>query len=76
MTDRDSNGTTKATMSMEMSSAAAMVIASVLENAPVMPERNASGTNTIMVARLDPISGGRNSWPAGRTASFPSGMSS
>ena len=39
MTERASSGTTKATMNIEMSSAAAMVIESVLKNAPVTPER-------------------------------------
>src|ERR1700720_4125671 len=59
MTERESTGTTKATMSMEMSNAAAMVIARVFENAPVTPERNAKGTNTIMAAALDQTRGGR-----------------
>src|SRR5260370_3510844 len=59
--DRHSNGTTKATIAQEIVSAAAMVMARVLEKAPVTPVRNASGMNTIIVARLDPVSGGRNS---------------
>src|ERR1700692_537913 len=70
---RDSNGTTKATMAQEIVSAAAMVTARVLEKAPVTPDRNTRGTKTIMVAKLDPVSGGKNSCPAGSTASFPSG---
>jgi hypothetical protein len=76
MIERDSTGTTKATMSQETASAAATVIARVFENAPVTPERKANGTNTIMVARLDPVSGHRNSWAAGRTMSRPRGISS
>src|SRR5258708_39763900 len=73
---RDSNGTTKATMAQEIVSAAAMVTARVLEKAPVTPDRNTKGTKTIIVAKLDPVSGGKNSCPAGKTASFPSGISS
>jgi len=57
ISDRDSNGTTKATIAQEIVSAAAMVMASVLEKAPVTPDRNTSGMNTIIVARLDPVSG-------------------
>ena len=44
-----------------MTSAAAMVSDSALKNAPVTPDRKASGRNTSKVAMLDPVSGGRNS---------------
>src|SRR5580693_6455946 len=54
-----------------MPSAHPMVIDSALAKAPTSPLRKPSGTNTIMVARLDPVSGGMNSCPAGRTAPRP-----
>ena len=61
-------GTTKAVIAHEIASAAAIVIDSALENAPVTPVKNASGRKTISVARLDPVSGFRNSRAAGSTA--------
>ena len=50
--------------------AAAMVSDSALKNAPVTPERNASGTKITMVAADDPTSGRRNS-PAAATHALP-----
>ncbi len=41
-----------------------------LKKAPVTPSRNASGTKMMMVARLEPNSGDRNSRAAGSTAEF------
>ncbi len=54
----------------EIARAAAIVSDSALKNAPVTPDRNASGAKITSVAALDPASGCRNStaaratWPA------------
>ena len=61
MMPRASSGTVKAVRMKEMISAEAIVSDRNLKNAPVMPERKASGTKMMMVARLEPNSGLRNS---------------
>ncbi len=54
-----------------MASAAAMVIDSAFEKAPVTPSRKLSGRKTMRVARLEPVRGAMNSRAAGITASAP-----
>jgi hypothetical protein len=64
-------GTASMVSTQEISSAAAIVTDSALANAPVTPERRLSGMNTMMVARLEPDCGERNSRAAGNTAALP-----
>ncbi|MCY1175940.1 hypothetical protein D9M73_161980 [compost metagenome] len=73
---RTSTGTTNAVIAQEIASAAAIVSDSALEKAPVTPVRKDKGTNTISVARLEPVSGARNSRAAGMTAASPRGVPS
>src|ERR1700675_1221553 len=47
---------------------AAMVSESALKNAPVTPDRNASGAKMIIVAADEPMNGGVNSAAASSTA--------
>ena len=56
----------KAVSSHEMTRAEAIVSARNLKNAPVTPDRKASGRKMMIVARLDPSSGGKNSRAASK----------
>ncbi len=63
-----SSGTTSAVSMKEMINAEAMVSDRNLKNAPVTPDRKASGAKMMIVARLEPNSGAKNSRAASNTA--------
>ena len=64
---RASSGTVKAVSRYEITRAAAIVSARYLKKAPVTPVRKASGRKMMIVARLEPKSGAKNSRAAGNT---------